>query len=41
MEEEDKLWELKQNPIDIFSPKSAKVLIMQKYDRVIGNVRNK
>ena len=41
MEEEDRLWELKQNPIDTFSPESVKMLIMQEYNRATGNTKNK
>ena len=41
IKEEDKLWELKQNPTDTFSPESAKMLMMQEYDRATGNARNK
>jgi len=41
MEEVDRLWELEKNPMAIFSPESAKRLIMQEYNRAISNTRNK
>ena len=41
MEEEDRLQELKQNPMDTFSPELARMLIIQKYDRVTGNAKKK
>ena len=40
MEEENRLWELKQNPMDTFSPESAKMLIIQKYNKATSNTRN-
>ena len=39
-EEEDKLWELKQNFINTFSPELAKRLIMQKYNKATSNTKN-
>ena len=39
MEEEERLWKLKQNSMDTFSSESAKMLIMQKYNKVTGNTK--
>jgi len=41
MEEEDRIWELKKDPMSTFSPESAKRLIMQKYDKTTSNTKNK
>ena len=41
MEETDRLWELKQDPTTTFSLKSARMLIMQKYNKATSNTRNK
>ena len=40
IKKEDKPWELRQNPINTFSPKSARILIMQKYDKATSNTKN-
>ena len=40
IEEADRLWELKQNPTDTFSPESAKMLMIQEYDKATSNTRN-
>ena len=41
IKETDRLWELKQDSTATFSPKSAKILIMQEYDRATSNIKNK
>ena len=41
MEEANRLWELNKDPTSIFSPKSVRKLIMQKYNKVTSNIKNK
>ena len=41
IEKADRIQELNKNPTFTFSLKSAKRLIMQKYNRIISNTRNK
>jgi len=41
MEEEDRLWELDKDSTATFSPESAKMLIIQKYDKATSNTKNK
>jgi len=41
MEKVDRLWESDKDPTAIFSPETAKKLMMQEYNKATSNIKNK